>query len=207
MHYISLIGMVCVAVASHGCVNNNSLVPTALWGGFFKNVSFVENGAAARSFPTSNAAIWMNTGFHGEPPSNGWSNSRFFGWWDNYGFLYAYNDSFPGKGQTKTCTLETVASVKNPSFFYKNIDISLADSLTGLTQSVDAPDTKLILTGIDFDAATPLVASDNFEPVDPKNINKTHAVKFLLSWSNDTLQGEFHWADITLMRPRPGLTF
>jgi hypothetical protein len=206
MLLIRLIGMFCFTAVLCGCVNNNSLVPTALWGGFFKNVSFAENGAAARNFPTSNASIWMNTGPHGEPPSTGWNFSRFFGWWDHYGFLYAYNDSFPGKGQTKTCTLETVASSKNPLFLYKNIDISLADSL-GLTQSVDAPDTKLILTGIDFDAATPLVASDNFEPVDTKNINKTHAVKFALTWSNDTLQGEFHWADITVMRPRPGLTF
>lgn len=202
MTFVRSIGLSCIAFALHGCVNidlnSNRLVPTALWGGFFKNVSFAENGAAVWNYPTSQAAIWMNMGFHGEPPSIGWTNSRYFGTWDNYGFVYAYNDSFPGKGRTEICTLETVASGKNPSFLYKNIEISYADSF------IDAPDTKLILTGIEFDNTTPLTASDNFEPVDPKNINKTHAVKFTLTWSNDTLQGEFHWADITVMRPAPG---
>lgn len=211
-----LIGLFCIVAALHGCVNlnNNRLVPTALWGGFFKNVSFVKNGAAVQNYPASNAEIWMKMGFHGEPPSNGWSNSFYFGAWDRdrYGFIYAYNDSFPMTGQTQICTLETVASSKGSMnkdslFLYKNIDITYSDTVTWLTIEVNAPDTKLILTGIEFDTKTPLTASDNHEVVDSKNINKTHAVKFTLTWSDDTLQGEFHWADITVMRPLPGLVF
>jgi hypothetical protein len=220
MRLAKLTGLICIVVALNGCVhinwNDHPLVPTALWGGFFKNVSFVKNGAAVQNFPSTNAEVWMKMGFHGEPPSNGWNNSFFFGGWDKYGdrygFIYAYNDSFPGIGQTQICTLETIASSKGPVnkdslFLYKNIDISYVDSITWLTIEVNAPDTKLILTGIEFDATTPLTASDNHELVDPKSIDKTHAVKFKLTWSNDTLQGEFHWADITVMRPPPGLAF
>jgi hypothetical protein len=221
MRTLEIISTCCIVAALSGCVhvnwNDHPLIQTALWGGFFKNVSFVKNGGPVRNFPTTNASIWMKMGFHGEPPSNGWNNSFFFGGWDSsngnrYEFIYAYNDSFPGIGQTQICSLETVASSKgtvnkDSLFLYKNIDISYVDSVTWLTIEVNAPDTKLTLTGIEFDSQTPLTASDNHEVVDTKNIKKTHAVKFKLTWSNDTLQGEFHWADITVMRPPPGLGF
>jgi hypothetical protein len=188
------------------CQKSTTLVPTQIWGGFLKNVTLKKAGAEAVAFPFSPAYAHMKSGFVGEPPDRGWKKSWSLGPWDSVGFQYAYNDSLPAQGQTQVCTLQTVASVKNAAFLYKNIAIYKWNS-AGLTDYFDAQDSRIVLTGIAFDDAEPLTASDNQEPIARSAITGKHAIKFVLSWSGDTLSGEFHWAEATGMRPPPGLQF
>lgn len=186
------------------CVSKNNLVPTPLWGGFTKNVRLSVIGAQPATFPAARADASNFSGWVGEPPKIGWENSISLGAWDSIGFEYAYNDSLPDSGQTRACTMETARSAKDSNFFYTNIAIYKWNS-AGLTDYFNAPDSKLLLTGIGFDDSMPLTAADNGEPVTKSEITARHALRFLLTWSGDSLSGEFHWANIVVLRGPPPL--
>jgi hypothetical protein len=172
------------------------------WAGFFKDVKFAHSSGLLDTFPLETTApAYVMSGPYGEPPTIGWQHSLIFGPWDSISFVYAYNDSLPSNGQSIICTLQTVASSKVQGFYYKNISIYKKDT-DGLTDdTVYAPDSRLVITGIPFDDSVPLLDA-SLQPVDKSKINARHAIKFVLSWSQNTLSGEFHWAGYTVPASR-----